>query len=77
MFYKDEELYIIIRNTSLPLSHAISQLSSHGISTKGEDRGVGLYNVSLILSDYNNVIWDTTYEEPYFTQKLILRKGIK
>jgi two-component system sensor histidine kinase AgrC len=60
MFYKDEELYIIVRNTSLPLSHAISQLSSHGISTKGEDRGVGLYNVSLILSDYNDVIWDTT-----------------
>ncbi|MBE5987492.1 MAG: GHKL domain-containing protein [Paenibacillaceae bacterium] len=77
MFYKDEELYIIVRNTSLPLSHAISQLSSHGISTKGEDRGVGLYNVSLILSDYNDVIWDTTYEEPYFTQKLILRKGTK
>ncbi len=77
MFYRDNDLYIIIRNTSLPLSHAISQLCSHGISTKGEDRGVGLYNVSLILSNYDNIIWDTTYEEPYFTQKLILRKGVK
>lgn len=77
MFYKEDDLYIVIKNTSPPLNHAISQLSSHGVSTKGEDRGVGLYNVSLILQNYDNIIWDMTYEEPYFTQKLILRKGVK
>ena len=74
MFYKEENLYVIIQNTALPPDHAISELRSHGISSKGENRGVGLYNVEMILKDYDNTIWNTTYEEPYFTQELILMK---
>ena len=75
MFYKEEDLYIIIRNTALLPAYPISQLSSHDVSTKGENRGVGLYNVSLILGNYSNTDWNTSYEEPYFTQELILRKS--
>lgn len=72
MFYKEGDLYLIIRNTALPPSHAISELRTQGISSKGENRGIGLFNVTMILKNYENAIWNTTYEEPYFTQELIL-----
>ncbi len=72
IFYKEKDLHLIIQNTALPPSHAISELRSHEISTKGENRGIGLFNVDLILKNYENTIWSTTYEEPYFTQELIL-----
>ncbi len=72
MFYKERDLYLIVQNTALPLTHTISELRSHDISTKGENRGIGLFNVDIILKNYENTIWNTTYEEPYFTQELIL-----
>ncbi|WP_077610922.1 sensor histidine kinase [Clostridium sp. Marseille-P2415] len=72
MFYKENDLYLIIRNTALPPAHAITDLNNQGVSTKGENRGVGLFNVVMILKNYENAIWNTTYEEPYFTQELIL-----
>ncbi|WP_460645281.1 sensor histidine kinase [Lacrimispora brassicae] len=72
MFYKEKDLYLIIQNTAVPPIYAVSDLRSHEISTKGENRGVGLFNVDTILNNYKNTIWNTTYEEPYFTQELIL-----
>jgi two-component system sensor histidine kinase AgrC len=72
MFYKEMDLYLIIQNTAIPPTHAISELRSHDFSTKGENRGIGLFNVDIILKNYENTIWNTTYEEPYFIQELIL-----
>jgi len=72
MFYKDNKLYLIIQNTALPPIHAVSELRSHDISTKGENRGIGLFNVDMIIKNYENAIWNTTYEGPYCTQELIL-----
>lgn len=72
MFYKEKDLYLIIQNTASPPTYAISELCNHHISTKGENRGIGLFNVDVILKNYENTIWNTTYEEPYFTQELIL-----
>ncbi|WP_024295530.1 sensor histidine kinase [Lacrimispora indolis] len=72
MFYKEMDLYLIIQNTALPPDYAISELRNHNVSTKGENRGIGLFNVDMILKGYKNVVWNTTYEEPYFTQELIL-----
>lgn len=72
MFYKEKNLHLIIQNTALPPTYAISELRSHEISTKGDNRGIGLFNVDLILKSYENTIWNTTYEEPYFIQELIL-----
>jgi two-component system sensor histidine kinase AgrC len=72
IFYKEEDLHFIIQNTALPPIYAISELRSHEISTKGENRGIGLFNVDMILKSYENTVWNTTYDEPYFTQELIL-----
>ncbi len=72
MFYKEDNLYIIIKNTALPPDYSLYELREQGISTKGENRGVGLYNVSMVLNHYDNVVWNTVYKEPYFTQEMIL-----
>ena len=72
MFYKEEDLHLIIQNTAFPPTYAISMLRSLEISTKSKHRGIGLFNVDMILKNYENAIWNTTYEEPYFTQELIL-----
>lgn len=76
MFRKDEDLYIIIRNTSPALDHPVSALPGQGISSKGMNRGIGLYNVAMILGNYDNANWNTTYEEPYFTQEIILKPNV-
>ncbi|WP_415066345.1 sensor histidine kinase [Lacrimispora sp.] len=76
MFYKDDDLYLVIQNTALPLPYAIANLRSHEFSTKGENRGIGLFNVDMVLTNYKNVLWNTNYEEPYFTQELILKQTI-
>ncbi len=72
MFYKEQNLCIIIQNTARPPVDSLSQLRCQGTSSKGENRGIGLFNVTIILKNYKNAIWNTTYEEPYFTQELIL-----
>lgn len=76
MFYRGDDLYLVIQNTALPLPYAIANLRSHEFSTKGEDRGIGLFNVDMVLKNYRNVLWNTNYEEPYFTQELILKQTI-
>ncbi len=76
MLYKEDDLYLVVQNTALPLPFAISNLRSHEISTKGENRGIGLFNVDMILKNYKNVFWNMNYEEPYFTQELILKRAI-
>ena len=72
MFYRDGNLWIIVQNSSSPPSYPLFQLNNPGVSSKGENRGLGLYNVSMLLNKYNSISWNTTYEEPYFTQELIL-----
>lgn len=76
MFYKNNQLYIIIQNTTMVPKHPISELNCQGISSKGENRGFGLHNVSMILSKYDNTILNTSHEEPYFTQELILMQNV-
>lgn len=75
LFYQDEDFHIVIRNSSLPPVHAISELRNQGVSSKGPFRGIGLSNVDTILKTYPDFIWNTSYQEPYFTQELILFKN--
>ena len=50
---------VIIKNTYVKQNMDYSRLGSIGISSKGERRGIGLYNVKLILSQYQNVMMNT------------------
>lgn len=70
MFYKKASLVIIIHNSALPPVTPIPETRQLGTSSKSSIRGVGLYNVSQILKNYPNVLWNTSYQAPYFTQEL-------
>lgn len=66
----NRDITFVIKNTYIKHDIDYSKLGSIGISSKGERRGAGLYNIKTITNDYDNVIMDTEYEAGYFTQLL-------
>ena len=60
----------IIRNTYLKHEMDYSKIGTAGVSSKGKQRGIGLFNIKSILNDYENVFLDTEYEDTVFTQTL-------
>ncbi len=71
-FSKDMEgVYIQIHNSSPEIYH-IESLYQIDVSSKGEGRGIGLYEVRKILDKYANVLLHTEYNDFVFSQKLIL-----
>lgn len=66
----DKETVFIISNSYVDHGLSVSQMYKKGVSTKGEDHGLGLYNVSEILSKYANVFTETSMEDGLFVQKL-------
>ena len=66
----DKDITFIVKNTYIMKNIDYCKLGTLGISSKGERRGTGLYNVKTIINAYNNVIMDTEYENGYFTQLL-------
>lgn len=76
MFYDAQKLWIIIRNSSLPLVPPLGQLINQEVSSKGENRGLGLYNADMILKKYENITWSITFQDSYFTQELILADNL-
>lgn len=66
----DENITLVIKNTYVRQSLDYSRLGNLGVSSKGERRGIGLYNIKSIINSYNNVIMDTEYGDKYFIQTL-------
>ncbi len=60
----------IISNTFVDRHIPYSSLRKMNVSTKGDDRGFGLYSAHKILADYDNVFLDTEMSEDRFTQRL-------
>ncbi|WP_455797754.1 GHKL domain-containing protein [Clostridium butyricum] len=52
----------------------IYKIYEKGFSTKGENRGLGLYSLKEITSKYNNVFLDTVLENNEFKQLLQIGK---
>ena len=48
----------------------VSEIFSFGVSSKGEDRGVGLYTVMKIVESYPNASLNTTCQDQVFRQVL-------
>ncbi len=66
---------IYIENTYSDKNIDISQLSKKGYTSKTKDKeshGIGLWQVSKMLKKHNNVILDTSKDEKYFKQELII-----
>lgn len=74
----DEELEtrIIVSNPYQSTLDAIHILRQEGYSTKGKGRGIGLYNLDLLVKK-SNIMLQTELNDQVFTQELtILKEGI-
>ena len=60
----------IIENSIKEESIDVSEIFSFGVSSKGEDRGVGLYTVMKIVESYPNASLNTTCHHQVFRQVL-------
>lgn len=70
----DTEYIFIISNTFLEKSIPYATLAKPNVSTKGANRGIGLYNAHEIISRYNHVFLDTEIQDSIFTQRLHISK---
>ena len=68
--------------TSIELSNSyssenleISEIFKKGVSTKGKDRGLGLFKVKQILDKHPNIKFETISNENQFLQKLVIPKS--
>lgn len=66
-----ENIYIQIQNSS-PQIENIEELYQINNSSKGEERGIGLFEVRKIIEQYPNVLLNTEYNNFIFSQKLVL-----
>ena len=71
----ETEYIFIISNTFLEKGIPYATLSKPNVSTKGVNRGIGLYNAHEIISKYNHVFLDTEIQEKTFVQRLQISKS--
>ena len=66
----DKTICIVIMNTYADEEIPLHKINQQGFSTKGENRGLGLYNVKQLLKNYENVYQTTEVRNGYFTQQI-------
>lgn len=65
---------VIVENRCSDKSINLTKIYDKGYSSKGEKRGIGLYNARLLLDKSMYATLETSYESNLFTQMLILKK---
>ncbi|GKX28532.1 hypothetical protein SH1V18_10120 [Vallitalea longa] len=71
LFNEDNNTVIEVKNTSPPVKfETLNKIFEKGYSTKGKNRGFGLYNVSKIVKSYNGNI-QISYEEEQICFKIL------
>ena len=66
---------IIIENTYSNKDVDLNKINEKGYTSKTENtgaHGIGLWQISKIIKKYNNVILDTTKNDKYFKQEIII-----
>lgn len=71
---KDEHVVFVFENTC-QTQPFIYELSTKGFSTKGDGRGLGLYNANQIVAKNQRILLNTFCQNGYFTQKLTVLAG--
>lgn len=71
---RKELITVEISNTYSEVGLKLDEIDKKGISSKGENRGLGLYKVKEILKKYPNVKHETTALNGMFRQKLVINK---
>ncbi|WP_242946943.1 GHKL domain-containing protein [Clostridium haemolyticum] len=74
-FIKDDDLNIVILNSCNNNNININSIFKKGYSSKGNNRGIGLFNVRSILNEKypDNTILNTYIKDNLFIQDLHIR----
>ena len=70
LIHLDTDYVFIISNSFLDKGVPYASLAQPNVSTKGGNRGLGLYNAHEIIAKYNSVFLDTEIQEGTFVQRL-------
>ena len=71
----EKECLIINKNTFVDKGIPLASIRRPDVSSKGKNRGVGLYNVEQIFQKYKDIFWETETSEGLFVQRLQLPFG--
>lgn len=69
---EESRITLVLKNSTLADVSILPAINNLGYSSKGNNRGIGLYNAKEILAHYNNVIHHTDIKDSTFTQTLEL-----
>ena len=72
----ENEYVFIVSNTFIDTGIPSATLQQPTFSTKGANRGIGLYNAHEIITKYHYVFWDTETDDLHFTQRLRILKTL-
>lgn len=70
LIHLDSQYIFIISNSFLDRGLSCASLAKPDVSTKGPNRGLGLYNVHKIIAEYSNIFLDTEIRDGVFVQRL-------
>lgn len=70
MIKNETSIAVIVTNNFINHQISLSQINQLSVSTKGANRGLGLYNVKQILKAYKNVLHETSMANDLFIQHL-------
>ena len=73
---KDNKIIIEISNTFSDKALSTDKIFDKGVSSKWQNRGLGLYKVKEIVKRYSTVILDTCIDDEMFLQRFIIQKQI-
>lgn len=74
-FEVNEIQYFIVKNSSCHQSIDIEQIYEKRYSSKEGNRGYGLFTLKGMIDKTVNATLETSFEAPYFIQKLIFKKS--
>ena len=67
---KENHQLIVVKNTCCDEMPTVKQIFEKRFSTKGKDRGLGLFNVRQLLDKVHHVSLETVISDGYFIQEL-------
>lgn len=75
MVYKGNSIVVVVENSCRNDLPPVFKMLEKSFSTKGQDRGFGLYTFKEILTKYNNVTYTLNVENMWFTSEIWIRNG--
>lgn len=76
LFAVDDTQYCIVKNSIAESTINLGDLYEKSYSTKGNDRGLGLYSIKRITNQYPTITLSTAINQQSFEQKLVMKTTV-